>query len=454
MIRKRIFGLLLAMTVVFAFLPMFSAEVNADTGHNHDGWTAWAASEHNGELPTEAGSYYLTEDVELSAGWSVPAGDTKLCLNGHVIKIGTLTDTTYNVINIGTGKTLSLYDCGSDVHYFLYSTTAEWTYIKAPTTEQMSGAISKDAITDATETGAIISISGGAIIGTKHSAIETSGGTFNVYNGSIAGNIGSEGYWQAPILITNKGTCNMYGGNIIGNTGIYGGIVVYSGYLNMYGGAISYNIMQGGGGIYSVDESGLIRMEGGVISHNKATSNNGGGVSAGSDFIMTGGTIEYNETAKAGGGVYVNGSYLFKMSGGTITDNISAGKGGGVSSWGDKSVIVGGTAQITGNKKVVNDVTIENNCEIDASRCIMIGTGTEGNGVAVPVTGTSGMKVGVTKRYGATKHEKAVINARQEYMDCFISDDDSIIRFMDNATPEDTSDDYFECAQQFNIINN
>ena len=52
--------------------------------HQHDGITfeEWTSAD---SLPPEAGNYVLTSDVTLSGTWTVPAGETNLCLAGYTI---------------------------------------------------------------------------------------------------------------------------------------------------------------------------------------------------------------------------------------------------------------------------------------------------------------------------------------------------------------------------------
>ena len=139
---------------------------------------------------------------------------------------------------------------------------------------------------------------------------------------------------------------NLYGGTISGNTAENGGGVYMTGYatssedksgiLNLYGGTISGNTATGNGGgvyVYNVASKTPINLYGGTISGNTAA--NGGGVyMTNGTFTMTGGTIGGTETDDAntasgsGGGVYVNGG-TFNLSGGTISGNTAA-NGGGV----------------------------------------------------------------------------------------------------------------------------
>lgn len=116
------------------------------------------------------------------------------------------------------------------------------------------------------------------------------------------------------------------------------GVYVYKGTFNMYGGSITGNKTDRGGGVY-VDTKGTFNMYGGTITGNSATGDGGGVYVIGSNskFTMTGGSIGGTATndanqAKYGGGVYVS-SGTFTMSGGTITGNkvsYSYGDGGGV----------------------------------------------------------------------------------------------------------------------------
>ena len=106
---KRFIGILLSsvMTLgVIAAAPFCVSAEGNEHMHNGVSFTAWTASDR---LPDQAGSYCLTKDVTLRVQWSVPSGDTNLCLNGHTV---TQTGEGERVVFIGTGRTLSLYDCG------------------------------------------------------------------------------------------------------------------------------------------------------------------------------------------------------------------------------------------------------------------------------------------------------------------------------------------------------
>ena len=85
---KRILAWVLVLALVFSLMPLVSAETEApgmSEWHDHtthEGWTAWSGTTG---LPTTAGKYYLTADVTLTKEWTVPSGETHLCLNGHHI---------------------------------------------------------------------------------------------------------------------------------------------------------------------------------------------------------------------------------------------------------------------------------------------------------------------------------------------------------------------------------
>ena len=123
----------------------------------------------------------------------------------------------------------------------------------------------------------------------------------------------------------------MYEGTISGNTGTYGGGVNSTwGKFNMYGGTITGNIGStaaysyncGGGGVYN--NGSEFNMYGGVISGNNS-EDCGGGVFChnGGSFNMFGGEITDNKSTSHGGGVYFASTGSFNMKG---TVNITKNK--------------------------------------------------------------------------------------------------------------------------------
>ena len=139
-------------------------------------------------------------------------------------------------------------------------------------------------------------------------------------------------YTGHGVSLGYRSTFNMYGGSITGNradTG--GGVSLASEYsyakFNMYGGSITNNAAtngDGGGGVHNL--FGTFTMYGGSITGNSADTRCGGGgvyLARMGEFVMKGGEITGN-TAKNGGGVYtaVNGNTGLTVSGdAAITGN-------------------------------------------------------------------------------------------------------------------------------------
>ena len=172
-------------------------------------------------------------------------------------------------------------------------------------------------------------------------------------------------YTGHGVSLGYRSTFNMYGGSITGNradTG--GGVSLASEYsyakFNMYGGSITNNEATngGGGGVYI--GGGRFEMSGSaVITRNKTASSLGGGgvfmngsdiVYALNEFIMSGNAVISENTATNGngGGVYMNSAPEVTMNGGSITGNTAANNGGGVYAFSGTFTMNDGT--IAGNK--------------------------------------------------------------------------------------------------------
>ena len=287
---------------------------------------------------TEAGSYYLTKDVETSGTWELTDG-VNLCLNGHSIKC-TNTAEYYPVISIKENITFTLTDCegGETPHTFKKDDTGRWV-------QDASGEITvKGVIFRATD------VSG--------RGVGVSGGTFNMYGGTVCGgSLGSGGG-----VHVSSGTFNMYGGRISGNVskdtsdGGGGGVYVCnSSTFNMSGNAaVSGNTAQYGSGVYLSSNSTFTMSEHAAISGNSAAMTGGGVDVNNGSFTMSGGSITGNNAAgdspdwSGGGGVFVFDDGSFTMSGGSITGN-NAIRGGGVELTGSGTMTVSGSVQITNN---------------------------------------------------------------------------------------------------------
>ena len=286
-----------------------------DSGHteaDHANMTPW---EETDSLPNTAGSYYLTDNVTLTAEWE-PKSGTVLCLNGKSITL----NAEGAVIDMQVyGTIFTLYDC------------------------QKSGTITHGKDSNGT---------------TYNGCGVVVGGTFNMYGGNITGNVITAGSGNGGGVFVSYGIFNMYDGKITNNScgSSGGGVYVEHGTFNMSGGEISSNTNGYYGGGIELSSS-TFTMTDGSISQNKAKENGGGiDVSAGSTFTMYGGTITGN-TSYIGGGVAVEkyGNNTFNMNGGAITDNTATNTGsetgGGVYVESDGIFTVSGAAKITDNKR-------------------------------------------------------------------------------------------------------
>ena len=232
------------------------------------------------KLPDKAGNWYLTGNVTLVDSYWTPADGTVLCLNGYSITM----NGSDEAIKVGKNVTFTLTDC-------------------------KGGKSEYGKITHGT--------AGGGSKYTDNGVDVSSGGTFNMYGGSIAGNTGTCGG-----VYMNYATFNMYGGSITENTannGDGGGVFMRNGTFNMSGGSITGNTTTSiGGGVYVI-QGGEFTMSGGSITNNIATEN-GGGVYVGSVYSVSTGTFAVSGNVNITGnkvGEKLNNVYLY--SGRTIT---------------------------------------------------------------------------------------------------------------------------------------
>lgn len=356
----------------------------ADSSHfTHNDKTAWTGVSSLKAI-TEAGNYYLLNDVEVEYNGSStlysdpyvwqPVNGVKLCLNGHSI-IGKNSNEG-SMIEVNSGVTFDLTDC---------KTTGKVTH-------------GEDRLGKQT-TGRAVDIGYGSYSTTA---------TFNLWGGSITGNFCND---SAGGVAITSGTFNMYGGTITGNTaglkkesgyGAGGGVFVdMRGTFNLYRGEISDNtaVFQGGGGVY-VYTTGKFTMYDGTITRNTVTllgestySNStdygGGGVLNKGTFIMENGTISDNTVipfsdngTQGGGGVYNTGT--FTMENGTLTRNKALNYKDRTDGLGDKDACGngGGLYNASGaTAKIENAVITEN---ISSARS----NGYDGEGAGIFTKGT------------------------------------------------------------------
>lgn len=358
----------------------------ADSSHfTHNDKTAWTGVSSLKAI-TEAGNYYLLNDVEVENrasgdGWQ-PKNGVKLCLNGH--SIISKNSNERSMIEVNSGVTFDLTDC---------KTTGKVTHGK--------DRLGKQA------TGRAVDIGYGSYSTTA---------TFNLWGGSITGNFCND---SAGGVAITSGTFNMYGGTITGNTaglkkkngnGAGGGVYVdMRGTFNLYRGEISENtaVLQGGGGVY-VYNTGEFTMYDGTITRNTVTligkspyedsaDYGGGGVLNRGTFIMKNGIISDNTVVpfsdndnqgdvkykQGGGGVY-NARGTFTMENGTLSGNKALNYAARTDGLGDREACGngGGLYNASGATARIVNGTITGN--ISSARS----TGYEGEGAGIYTKGT------------------------------------------------------------------
>lgn len=154
--------------------------------HTAVAWTNWDKAD---SLPTDAGNYVLTGDVTLSATWTVPAGTTNLCLNGHTVTHGSSGYNT-SAITVPAGATLNLCDCN-------------------PTGGTIDGNNKNYTISTLGE----LSLYGGRLDGGNTVVDVGYGGVFRMHGGSVKGH----GTASKGVLVRENCTFLMDGGSITGN---------------------------------------------------------------------------------------------------------------------------------------------------------------------------------------------------------------------------------------------
>ena len=315
------------------------------TTHGEQTWTA--VSSLDGLVAGR--KYYLTQDVTLDKTWQ-PA-NIFLCLNGHKITgadgkaVIDLAITTFTLTDCkGTGKIT--HDSGK---------SGSGVYISGGTFEMYGGSITGNTTGNTTGYGSGYS-----------SGVSVVRGNFNMYGGSITGNTTGNTN-GGGVYVNSYGNFTMTGGSISDNnvgTGENGGGVYVNGTFTMSGGEIRNNTAPGtgdGGGVF-VNYNGTFNMyDDSRITGN--TAYRGGGVCVErnlvggnndkpGNFAMSSGTIGGTATndanqAEYGGGVYVAGA--FTLTGGSITGNKTNGNGGGVYVNAGSTFTVSGAPKITDN---------------------------------------------------------------------------------------------------------
>ena len=343
----------------------------ADSSHfTHNDNTAWTGVSSLKAI-TEAGNYYLLNDVEVEYNGSStlysdpyvwqPVNGVKLCLNGHSI-IGK-NNNARSMIEVNSGVTFDLTDC---------KTTGTVTHGENYWGEQATGR-AVDIGYGSSSTTATFNLWGGSITGNfcndSAGGVAITSGTFNMYGGTITGNTAGlkkqSGYGAGGgVFVDMRGTFNLYRGEISDNTAVFqggGGVYVYTtGKFTMYDGTITRNTVTllgestysnstdyGGGGVLN---KGTFIMENGTISDNTVIpfsddgTQGGGGVYNTGTFTMENGTLTRNKALNYkdrtdglgdadacgnGGGLYNASGATARIANGTITENISSARSNG-----------------------------------------------------------------------------------------------------------------------------
>lgn len=176
--------------------------------HQHDGITfdKWTS---DNSLPTAAGNYVLTSDVTLSGTWTVPEGETNLCLAGYTIR------------QSGSGSVILLNNANKKLTVYDDGTTG--------------------------------SITGGNTTG-DGGGVNITAGTFTLKGGNIEGNVASNG---GGVSVSGQSSYfTMAGGTVRYNAGYTytGGVLqIGSGKFTMTGGEIRYNVGKVYGGVGIAD---------------------------------------------------------------------------------------------------------------------------------------------------------------------------------------------------------
>lgn len=235
---------------------------SCDTSIKFDEWTDAAAQAQYDSAATAAsclpneGSWYLKQNVNLTATHEVDGKTLNLCLNGNSVTL----NGSGAVFSVKNGGVLNLTDCkgtGSITH-----------------TESKNGAgVSVEAGSDG-----------------------TTAGTFNLYNGKITGNNNLNGN-GGGVSVLSDGRFNMYGGTITENKAATGGgvYVADNATVTISGGTITNNVADSDGGGMTVGNCQVTLTGKVTITGNKSTdgkSSNlyikgGKGVTIDSSFAST-----------------------------------------------------------------------------------------------------------------------------------------------------------------------
>ena len=377
-------------------------------GTGHSSYGDGQTPDSNGKYVLNGGNYYLKTGKDVTIEHPIQiTGNVTICLNGRTIQSKAKDQPVFEVVS----GTLTLTDCQSNkgkVTHFSDG-TGSGVEVNGGTFNLYGGSITKNKAAKGGGvymTSGTVNMYGGEITGNTAAGsaegtgngggVYMSGGTFHLHGGSITDNtteVYSNGEGNGGGVYVSGGTFNLYNGGSITNNkvikyggqnrgggvhvGDYGG---KKGTFNLYGGEISNNEAEDGGGVNVYD--GTFTMSGGKITGNTAKSLGGGVCVYDGTFTMRDGEISGNNKASSGGGVSVDIG-TFNMSGGSITGNTATNYGGGVhmtrGTYG--TLNVSGTAVIKDNQKG----TAANNVHLFNDKFITV-NGALADGASIGVT--------------------------------------------------------------------
>ncbi len=229
------------------------------TAMNQTGFTNLLSSSTATYCKIKAGTYVLTEDVDLGQrSLEVAAGDTvTICLNGHTLTSAGRVFSNYGTLNFcdchgagAEGNVISTQDgtaedvnCYGPVMYAYYGSTANL----------YGGNLKATGLADSA---GVVAVSHDGPAGTE----STTSAVFNMYGGTISGgramsNAGLVAVWNGAVM-------NLYGGQLYDGTsgGKGGGIYVSDdSTLNIQGGQITQCSAVSGSGVFG---TGVIHLSG------------------------------------------------------------------------------------------------------------------------------------------------------------------------------------------------
>jgi len=252
-----------------------------------------------------------------------------LDLNGKVMQSESLSSSAYVITVMGdpeSGEDGVLTICDTDTsgagNFFVYKSSGSWIY-----TDENTGAIGIDEITDETPDGTIIKVPGGCITGRSGVIEVLSAYSLNisqgVYNkgrlffegGTIAGTGGA---------LYNEGTFVMKGGNIIGNCSseVIGSGITNAGEATLAGGRISFNNAAVGciAAVFNRRDA-LFMTVGGTL---RVEKNPGGNLATEIPIYVGGGWSAPAAGMSVGIGLVIDGGVSVSAISGRLTENSAA----------------------------------------------------------------------------------------------------------------------------------